>query len=57
MNHVAFVSGSWESSGLAASESGTFSRDDAASPAPMRLKWTYAAEDILDHFHGPRPDC
>src|ERR1700722_208289 len=57
MNHVAFVSGSSESSGLAASESGTFSRDDAASPAPMRLEWTYAAEDILDHLHGPRPDC
>src|SRR5580704_12012213 len=38
MNHFAFVSGSPELPGLAAFQSGTFLRDNATSPAPMRLK-------------------
>src|SRR6202050_5408199 len=52
MDHVAIVSGSWQPPSPPSFESGTFSCDGATSAAPRRLKWTYAAEDILDQLHG-----
>lgn len=41
--------------GVEAFQSGTFSRGHATSPPPMRLKWRYAAQNILDLLHSPGP--
>src|SRR5580704_3691557 len=57
MNHFAFILRSAGSPCLRAFQSGTFFREDATSAAPMRLKYTYAAKDILDHFQRTRPHC